>query len=291
MPTPASAPNRIPKRRGILFIQKDRLYYYDEASSRILQFIFPPNTIRDLEVFDYDTINAQIKAFVVNNRLAAANILFIFAEHTIFEKIFLKSQTIDKDIVVQTFLENIPFENLSHKIYENPREFKVIAINKEIFTALKSAFEKLGFTVLGAIPQFVIGENFRTRTALDAQMVGVVLSRFELLQKQNIVEEEVIKSEPEGFDAFAQSSPEHVKQRQKYSIFALFAIVPIILILFIVLFLQQGQKAPAKSPVPKNVIVPTITSIPPTITESPTNVPSASPTTASPTAILKQIIR
>lgn len=289
MPTPT--PTRIPKRRGIVFVQKDRMYYFDEASSRILQFVFPPNTIRDLEVFDYDTINAQIKAFVVNSRLTAANILFIFAEHTIFEKIFLKLQTVDKDIVVQTFLENIPFENLSHKIYENPKEFKVIAINKEIFTALKSAFEKLGFTVLGAIPQFAIGENLRTRTALDAQMVGVVLSRFELLQKQNIVEEEVIKSEPITFDAFAATSPPHVKERQKYSIVALLVIAPIILVLFFVLYNQLNQKPPISNPVPKTVVVPTILQPSPTIPETPTSTPSASPTTASPTAILNQIIR
>lgn len=282
---------KMTKKRSIVFVQKDRFYYYDEASSRILQFVFLPNTIQDLEVFDYDLLNAQIKTFVETNKLAPANILFIFAEQTIFEKIFLKSQTVDKDKVVETFVENIPFENLSHKVYESPTEFKIIAINKEIYTALKSAFERLRFTALGAIAQFVIGENLRTRTALDAEMVRLVLSRFELLQKQNIVEEEVIKSTT-GYNAYTGSSPEQVKQRKKYSVFALIGILPLILILFSVLYLQQSQKPRTKNPVPQTVVALTTTLQPsPISTETPTSTPSASPATASPTAIIKQIIR
>ena len=95
------------KNKAIVFIQKDRLEYYDQTQSKIFQFVFQPNIIQDLEVADKDQLDIQLKSFVETNKLMPASILFVIATAIIFEKTFPITPDANKNLEVQRFLENI----------------------------------------------------------------------------------------------------------------------------------------------------------------------------------------
>ncbi len=268
------------KKKGIIFIDKYKVYYYDELHPSILQLPFQPNTIQDLEVFDKDLLANHIKTFIETNKLLPTNILFIFADSILFEKAFPISPVDNRDAEIQTFLENIPFEMVSYKVFNLGSEFRVVALNREIYLSIKAGFEKLGFSSAGAIPLFLLGDAFKTRSSLDFEMVKFALSRFDQLQKQNIVEDVTGFNINEESGKTNGNSHAQQKNKKKYEVIGLVAVAAIFFILSVIIYLQFTQK-PAKkpSPVPKTIVAPTSVDIP-TIEPQPTetSTPSATPT-------------
>src|SRR3989338_2242713 len=158
------------KNKAIVFIHKDKLEYFDETQSKIFQFVFQPNLIQDLEVVDKDQINIQLKSFIGTNKLTVANLLFVIAEAITFEKTFQIVPNANKDLEIQKFLENIPFEHVSYKIIDGQKDYKVLATNKELYISFKYCFESMGFVVVGAIPQSSLGELYRNSQNLSSDI-------------------------------------------------------------------------------------------------------------------------
>ncbi|MBI4226100.1 hypothetical protein HY612_03215 [Candidatus Roizmanbacteria bacterium] len=266
------------KNKAIVFIKKDGFEYHDSAQSKSVNFIFQPNIIQDLEVIDKDQLKLAVKSFVEANKLAPANILYIIADSIIFEKTFALTAETNKDIEIQKFLENIPFEYVIYKLIDGQKDYKVLAINKELYGGFKLSFESVGFKVLGIIPQSSLGELYRNNQSLNSDIVKYVLSRFELLQKQGFTQEE-IKSTTQSSDnedlINAKKTPSPLNKYRLPLLLSLFVIVASILSFAVYIRYTQKSKA---SPVPSTILAPPIASPTPTIQETPSSTPSASPT-------------
>ena len=271
------------KNKAIVFIHKDKLEYFDETQSKIFQFVFQPNLIQDLEVVDKDQINIQLKSFIGTNKLTVANLLFVIAEAITFEKTFQIVPNANKDLEIQKFLENIPFEHVSYKIIDGQKDYKVLAINKELYDVFKFTFESLGFKVLSIIPQSALGDSYRNSQNLNSDMVKYILIHFDPLQKQGFFQEEIkpipqTSEEEELTTSNQQPRPVNQNPVNKYRF-------PILLSVFFVLigvlsyfvYIQYTQKSKA-SPVPSTIVAPPIDTPTPIIQETPSSTPSASPT-------------
>src|SRR3989338_1499738 len=209
------------KNKTIVFIHKDKLEYFDEVQSKIFQFIFQPNLIQDLEVVDVDQLNVQLKSFIETNKLTVAKILFVIAEAIIFEKTFQLVANANKDLEIQKYLENIPFEHVSYKLIDGPKDYKVLAINKELSAVFKMAFESLGSKIVSIIPQSALGENYRNSQNLNSDMVKYILSHFDALQKEGFIQEEIKPPQPTNSEEELtvdkqQSSPSSQSLLNKY---------------------------------------------------------------------------
>jgi len=271
------------KNKAIVFIHKDKLEYFDETQSKIFQFVFQPNLIQDLEVVDKDQINIQLKSFIGTNKLTVANLLFVIAEAITFEKTFQIVPNANKDLEIQKFLENIPFEHVSYKIIDGQKDYKVLAINKELYDVFKFTFESLGFKVLSIIPQSALGDSYRNSQNLNSDMVKYILIHFDPLQKQGFFQEEIkpipqTSEEEELTTSNQQPRPVNQNPVNKYRF-------PILLSVFFVLigvlsyfvYIQYTQKSKA-SPVPSTIVAPPIDTPTPIIQETPSSTSSASPT-------------
>src|SRR3989344_3333597 len=179
------------KNRGIILIHKDKFEYYDESQSKIFQFIFQPTVFQDLELVDSDQLNLQLKTFITSNKLNPAELLFIISDIIIFEKIITLSPTTNKNFEIQKFLDNMPFEHVSYKIISNEKNYRVLAVNKELYSSLQLSFEALGFKANGAIPQSSLGVIYRNSQNLNSDLIKYVLTNFEILLKQTFIQEEV----------------------------------------------------------------------------------------------------
>ena len=271
------------KNKSIVFIQKDKLEYFDEIQSRIFQFVFQPTIIQDLEIVDASQLNTQLKSFIEINKLTVSNILFIVAEAIIFEKTFQVVPNVNKDLEIQKYLENIPFEHVSFKLIDGQKDYKVLAINKEFFAELKMVFESLGSKIVSVIPQSALAENYRNSQSFNSDMIKYILSHFDLLQKQGFIQTESNLPTPtlSGEEIIGEKqvqTPINQNPINKYRL-------PILLSVFVVLigvlsyfvYIQYTQKSKA-SPVPSTIVTPSIETPSPTIEESRPSSPSASPT-------------
>jgi len=267
------------KNRAIIYIHKDKFEYFDETFSKIFQFVFQPNIIQDLELVDGDELKIQLQSFVQTNKLTLTNILFVIADAIIFEKTFAISQNSNKDLEIQKFLENIPFEHVSYKIIDGLKDYKVLATNKELYSSFKFCFESMGFVVVGAIPQSSLGELYRNSQNLSSDIVKYILTHFDLLQKQVFIQEE-IKPTPQTLSS--NNSDENLTLIRKapvnkYRLPALISVFVILIgILSFVVYKQFTPKTKA-SPVPATIVAPSLAVPTPTVQETPVSSPSAKP--------------
>ena len=268
------------KNKAIVFIHKDRFEYYDQSQSRIFQFVFQPNIIQDLEVVDKDQINVQIKSFVETNKLQPADMLFVIANVIIFEKIFPITASTGKDSEIQKFLENIPFEHVSYKVIDGPKDYKVQAINKELYSVFKYSFESFGFKALGVIPQSALGEMYINSQNLSPDIVRYILTHFDSLQKQSFIQEE-IKSSSQAPESDSPVVDLTVNQKApnsliKYRLPVIISVFVILIgVLSFVVYQQYTPKSKA-SPVPSTIVAPPIAISPtPTADQTPPSSPSA----------------
>lgn len=266
----------IPK--AIIFIHKDKFEYYDEIQSKVFQFIFQISVFQDLELVDGVELNKQIKAFVTANKLVPATVLFIISNTIIFEKLFPITPTTNKTMEINNFLENIPFEHVSYKIFEDPKSCRILATNHEIYSSIQSPLEDLGFQGMEAVAQPLLGQSFYNTPALNLDLIKYIMSNFDVLNKQSFGYEE--NKNPDQ-----QNSPINVKDpvnlAKPIDKFRLPALISVFVILIGVLgFVVYKQYTPASkaSPIPPAIVVPTLIPQAPVNTEIPTSSPSANPT-------------
>lgn len=260
------------KKRGVIYIEKNGLYYFDENQTNILQFPFPPNLVQDLEIFDNDALSNQIKIFVQTNKILPCTLLFVVSNNIIFEKVVPVADYSKKDQEVQTFLENIPFENVISKVYDQDKGYRVIAFNKDIYTVLRSSFESMQFNVSGIIPNFILG-NMGSSGALQVNSVKYILEKFDTLVKQDLlpapVKPSILDKDILGSPSDSEENP-GVKKKNTLPF-----LLPVLFILFLVLgfVIYQEFKPSAKpSPVPQTITAPTTL---------PTEIPTLKPTLIS----------
>lgn len=271
------------KNKGIIFIQKDKFEYYDEVQSKIFQFVFQPNLIQDLEIVDQDQLLLQIKTFIATNKIVPANILFIVADTVIFEKDIQVTPNIDKNVEIQKFLENIPFEHVIYKIIDSEKVSKVLALNRELYDTLKFSLESIGFKDLGIVVQSALGEPFRNSQNLNADMIKYTLLHFDQLQKQILSQEDANADDKTAADAgsIAEKKPQSPAAQNPLDKYRFPALLAVFIILFGVLsyfiYARYTKKSKA-SPVPSTIIAPPIETPVPIDEEPPTGSPSAQPT-------------
>ncbi|OGK10514.1 hypothetical protein A2767_04595 [Candidatus Roizmanbacteria bacterium RIFCSPHIGHO2_01_FULL_35_10] len=267
------------KNKAIIFIHKDKFEYYDESQSKIFQFVFQPTVFQDLELVDREELYTQLKTFISANKLTPAEILFVISGSVIFEKIFTITQASDKDTEIQKFLESIPFEHVSYKVVGTDKNFKVMAINKELYTSLQFCFESQGFRSLGIIPQAVLGGNYSTATMLNTDIIKYILTNFDTVQKQTFIQEEVKEPAPETTQQQNFNDPVNLaKPINKFRLPALISVF--VLLMGVLSFVVYKQFTPPSkaSPVPSTIVVPTVDSPSPAIIETPVSSTSAQPT-------------
>lgn len=265
------------KNRALIFIHKDKFEYYDQVQSKIFQFVFQPTVFQDLELVDSEQLNLQLKTFITTNKLAPASILFIISDAIIFEKVFVLTPATNKDLEIQKFLENIPFEHVSYKVINSEKNYKVLAINKELYSSLQFSFESLAFKSLGVIPQSSLGDIYKTTQNLNTDVIKNVMTRFDILQKETFIQEEAKQitqtSEEQNF-----TDPVNLaKPAKRYRLPVLISVF--VLLIGVLSFVVYKNTLTSKaSPVPPTIVAPTTNIAPPAITETPVSSPSAKPT-------------
>lgn len=272
-------------KTGIIFLQRDKLQIYSPFLPNVLEFRFVPELIRDFDLINRELLENLIKVFLVNNKLPASNMVMVIADDASYVKDFMlpaqvanaqqvptlqlsptpapSSATLD-DLQNQAkqYLEYVPFENVTSKIFTLTNGVRAYATNQDIFEGIREVLEKQGFVIDAVIPQFAFEPEFGNKVALDGQVIAVVLQKLDMLNEYNLLRingsmkivETAIAEEHEETEEKA-SKP---ASKENNRLVLLVAAVILFLIVFITgwILYQQFTTKPYNSPV--NVLQPPV---------------------------------
>ena len=272
--SPAQQPKPPPlsHKKGIILLKKGGFDYYDEIRDAVVTFPYPANSVSDLEILDKEGLEMGIGQFIDQNKLTPVTIFIIFSESTIFEKIIETATTKDpQEMVIQSFLDNVPFEHVAYKTYNTSNGYRICAVNEDLFKDIDEVMEKKGFVVTFAISDFLTPE-LTGKDILDTATAKSLLGKSDQLKKQALIVDGIREVSETGY--IIPQSKKEVKEKSSLPILLpVFGVL--VFILFFVIFLQLRQKAKA-SPVPQTIIAPTVF--------TPTETPTETPVPATPSA-------
>ncbi len=268
------------EKASVIFIQKDKFQFFSPVTGKVFEFRFASEMVRDLDVINAELLESQIKVFVTNGKISPGNLIFALAENAYFAKDFVQpapvkgtaSQPAVNPEIFQKqadeFIEHVPFDNVVSKTIPLKDGIKVVATNKDFYEAVAISFEHLGFTIESVLPGLVLGNGLSQRPVMDPPMANLILQKVNTLRQYNLLNQQVytplVKQETEEVDEVEIESKDPKKANKK-SIYALIGIAPVVIGLFVVLYMQMTAPPPKwkteanpTGPAVKNTAVPTV---------------------------------
>ena len=145
------------KRNSIIKIEGDRLIFENSDLSKSLKFNYPADTVRDLEILDAEKLEEGIHTFITKNEISAGSLLLVRSKNITFQT-SISSSNIEQERTA--FLDSIPFETISSKIYGKKDSQVIVATNRDLVQKFQSIFVHLGFQVEGVVPEELLPENY-----------------------------------------------------------------------------------------------------------------------------------
>jgi len=272
-------------KTGILFLLIDKFQIYSPYLPNILEFRFVPELIRDYDLINKELLENLIKVFLANNKIAASNMVIIVADNASFIKDFMPPQSANQQVAVapslenlqdqaNKFLEYVPFENVTSKVFPLTNGVRAYATNQDIYEGIKSVLEKQGFIIDAVIPQFAFAPELNNKFSLDGQAVGIILQKIDLLKEYNLLKERpnVLPetTEPSVREEVEEKEGNNHRPKENKRLVMIIAaavLFLIVLITGIILYQQFTYKpyvapaAPSPSATVPAVVKPTVTSV------------------------------
>lgn len=224
------------KPTGVLYLDRNRAFFYEQGHAAPLAFDLPLEILSDLEVINKKRLDSAIRGFVGTNNLVPNNIIILLSNSITFEKEF-PAGGVDVDKSIEEFLEFVPFQDYISKKTQVSGKTKIVAANRELCEAVKTSFRGLGFIVTGAFPlSFCIDVLPQLSSNLD---LGLVIEKAPELRQFNLL------SDIEA----PTSSPKKEKPDKKriYLLVGTFGFLGLILLFFVYKNIIAPPK-PAQTP-------------------------------------------
>lgn len=234
--------------KSVIFIDRDKINYYDHNRSSALTFQFTKEFVNDLDVVNSAAFNLQIKSFIDNNKITPSQVMIVLSPHVYFEKEFSQTPEFHQDSELQKFVDTVPFENCSTKIYKLPTGSKLVATNADLYRAVKDAFEQAGFVIESVIPIFVLGKDVTVSDNLDVSIARIILERFDLAKQNTLLTNQ---------NSYPKSQNKKDRTDMKSDNHTLILLLPILFVLVLVLIILY-LKSYSPSVAPKSTPTPTI---------------------------------
>ncbi len=248
---------------GIIFLQKDKFDFYSPGQVKIVEFRFVPEIIRDLEIINAELLENLIKIFVDSNKIVPSELIIVLSDNASFIKDFVaapsfpppsagnnaaQSQTVNNEISdkhqeeIRSFIDHVPFENVLSRNFPMQNGTKVLAVNKDFYMAIKSAFEKVGFRVSAVYPGVVFSNNVGAKPIMDIIVANIILQQAPNLRDDNLLKETkifepVVTEKNEEKDFVVQEKDDKPKKTDKKRLFLMIGIFVVLMIVLVFVYL------------------------------------------------------
>lgn len=249
-------------------IHRDRLVVCGGPLAAPLSLQFPPQVVKDLEMTSQTALENLIHAFVINQKLTPVSLILVLSQEVYFEKDIGKSEGEEKEKLVQQFVDMVPFTTTSEKVLQIRGSSRLVVINRALYDAFKTAFEKEQFSVVAVVPELVL-PGIGVKGALNVDSCRVIAKKLPVLAEQSFLERPE-RNEGSG-GRIDQFFSEH------------WVVMIILLVILVGWFgLMAMLLRPKPQPkIPVEASIPTITEAPTSSPTEPVATPSVSPETFS----------
>lgn len=142
----------------LLYLEPTRGIFYGGDMPTMQQIDFPQDIIRDLEILNKEKFHELLVSFLETNQIPPLPITFILSPLFTFDKDLSEIPAEEKEKEAQKFLDQVPFQEIIPYRFIQQQKYKVIAVNKEFISAIKTVIEKKGFTLHSILALSVIQE-------------------------------------------------------------------------------------------------------------------------------------
>lgn len=168
---------------AIVYVDAGKLYFAS-GNGKMLSLDLPPTVFRDLEIISRDALNQLMQGLIQTQKLAPSALVLIFSEATYFEKDLAEAAQPDSPEVTE-FAESVPFDRVLARAYPLASGSKVIAMNRDLYDAVRDAFIASGFKVHSVVPAYVL--RLLGISKLDETSARQLLKRADELKPYTIV--------------------------------------------------------------------------------------------------------
>lgn len=256
--------------KGIIFLQKDKFDFYSTGLTKIIEFRFIPEIVRDLEIVNSNLLENLIKLFVSNNKIVPMELIIVLADNACFIKDFVpptaasgpQQQNVNQSAPITPqnneaskkmqedidfFIEHVPFENVQSRNFPVGNGTKVLAVNRDFYEAIRKAFEKMGFGVREVYPGMVFENNIGAKPAMDIITANAILQQVYNVKGNNLLKESkifqpVVENKIEDVNNFVVKEMDNkpgVKSNKR--LFIMIGIFVILIIILIIVYLGSLQ--------------------------------------------------
>lgn len=238
------------KPTGVLYLDRNRAFFYEQGQASPLSFDLPEDIITDLEAINKKKLDSVIKGFVSANNLVPNNIIILLSNAVTFEKDFPEGG-VDIDKGIKEFLELVPFEDYISKKSHISGKVKIVAANREVCDSIKNSFHSCGFVVTQVIPlSFCMDILPQLSSNLD---LGLVLDKAAEFKEFNLLPE---------VEPATSSSPKTEKQTNKKQLRILIAVFGVLGVILLFVVYKNIITPPKTTKTPATIVAPPPTTVP-----------------------------
>ncbi|MDP3941017.1 MAG: hypothetical protein Q8Q49_01770 [bacterium] len=220
---------------GFLYLDQNGLLMFTSTMPAVLQFAFPPDVVRDLEVINKQLLQNELQNLIKANNIQPSRFVIALSENVLFEKPFHDSKSPDTQKEIQEFLDNMPFEHTATIIFENA-ESKLIATNRDLYQTLSHLFEQEGSVVDYIFPSYVLGVDVNQALAMTKDRLSEIYRRAPSIRQYSFLTDTT--QQPQGHAEQKADSPQAKKEDgkgEKTSNTRTFVLVGVFVLLLVVL--------------------------------------------------------
>lgn len=141
----------------VVNVNRNRLLICGTQVPAVVEVSLTSDMVSDLTVVDQAKLEAAVAGLIQQNKLTPAPAIVILASDICFEQDIARLKESDLQIQIQKFLDTVPLTSVSSKVFETDTGYRVVAISRDFYEVVRTAFEKLGFTVQVVVPGYVLG--------------------------------------------------------------------------------------------------------------------------------------
>ena len=272
----------------ILFIDRFGFSIYQDTLTNIPKFNFTPDLVSNLDVVNNEQFAGLISTFIQINKIIGSSLAVILSDNVIYVKDLVSpaqksapaaglktdsSEDKEHQGEVQSFLEDVPFEEVLAKVIKTGNVSRIVAVNRGLVMAIIDAFKGKGSVVESITPGFMFGQSANFTVGLTSDNIRVVLGNAEILRLGNLLtdSEKMIPSQDLESELIIPSnmtksdlgsSGKKPQSRRQYVLVGVFVIL--LVILGVVYFtMGASQKLPPSYKIKANVPSAAVPTVPP----------------------------
>lgn len=167
----------------VIMVTKNSLQLVGLGEVKIETILIPPQIINNLEPINKDGLYTLVIDWLKQRPHTSANIIWLLAPEVYFEHTFTSGEQDKIDSETLQFLDIVPFEDVSSRVYNNLDGSRhIIAVNKELIMSLIQAFALQGYSTKAIVPSKVVGGE----ATLTSEIEKAALKRASELARESL---------------------------------------------------------------------------------------------------------